>query len=568
MRLPSIHVVALVSLVALTSGLTPAAPFSAVLPDGHSSSEPADMSFDPGRFIYSDSLEFLRSLRARGPTGTDGVARRSTCPDRHWSVVRESVTDASGKKITLEKRVCDSPKVETIPGVPSGSSLADTCDKIDGRESDPKLAVPEGLRRACIARYIYANITSGEIPNGMVADDLIVGDKIPYSANWYPFGSGSTLANPNRTLGILGAHKFQNGDVRSFAPTSDDLLRWVKKGTVERELAKFPTPVLIDILNGKTDPDREDFYAFTRSEQVRINGVRDDFSTGNGILPRWFKAGIWLTNGMCESWSAAATNEPLPHAVRVRKKITSGSASGEVEFTLSAEDYASANAMLYHGLMFDDMDSTDPNKSPEEKKFAALLTSLGYRDMGDQCADDGALKDVLNHGAETSWTPTEQGDPHKKCNDLNFGSAVLVAANKIGAFGDLLYADFEPGRDIWHYPIAAIYLEFAGEAITDPADMQSDRAYGTYRQVPVNFYVLHSNASGSVNKGTFTSVKFPGRLDVTSTGRVIGGRWTSDAMLDYLVDVRAPILRKDNPLSVLKWAERESEKTAETIEIP
>lgn len=498
-----------------------ASSFDSILPGNLSHVEPAQMSFNPDRFIYSDDYKFLKSLSLN-------QKKVNECTPGGWRKSVEKLKDFSGKEVELVNKNCISKKEILISD-----------NEINNKREN--------------AQYIFNHITEGRLPQGVGPQDLIVGNKLPYSADWYPFYKGSTLEKKSGLLGgIFNKKKFQKNDVSEFGPTTQQLIQWNQSGKLSQQLEKYPMPIYIDILNGKTDPSKSDFYEFTRSEQKRLQQERINYKNEHKGLFAGTIVSSWAHDGMCESWSAAAINEPLPKKLLVRKKVNIGNFTETLSFSISPEIVAAANAVLYNRLMFDEMNSLDENKTVSQKERALKLLEEGYRDIGEACRlGTKDFSRYLNEIAFNSNRVKEINDEDgKNCFDLNFGLLVIVALNKIGVYGDLFFADFTSDAGIWHYPIAGLYLEEVGEAQV----LDDDRAHGTYLQKKVVLHLIRSKTTPKVSKGEFAVESFSGRLDLSQSGKILGGRFTTNKVLDYLVDIRQP-KTEGNPLHIIKKLE-------------
>ena len=541
------------------------AAFNAVLPNGMEDVAPENMSFNPNKYVYSDDFAELMSLRA------EGAAIKKICAKDGWKKMTDTVTDASGKSVPLTKYVCVSP-------------------------ADEAITAEERTLRRRNAKFIFDHISEGKdlLPSTANAETIVVGNRIPYSGDWYALDEGATLENPNTGFlsRVFARNRYVKRNVRALGPTTSDLLNWKRKGNLDKHIAALPMPFIIDILNGNTDPKDPDFYAFTKSEQILVRKQKRNFIEGSGWSGLRAKLTLLFSAssaGMCGPWAAASMNEPLPRDYQIKKWLKTSNGTDSIQFSVSAEMIAAANASLYQRLLTVEMDNTDPNKTEAERRRANALIGQGFRRVGEMClykpAADSFSEWFNSRGYNTNLMSTRDGEfAEKNCNDVNFGVLGVSALNKIGVFGDTFFADLTSRNSVWNYPVAGVYVQDLGPA----SNIDSDAALGTFRQHKVNLFIIHGKTHTIVRKGDFAVKKYPGRLDLTKseiTGRerIIGGRFTTPAVIDNMTDVRKPeLLTYDSTggaasvkgslgtikwLGVIKWLENRAAGSSQ-VEIP
>jgi len=228
------------------------------------------------------------------------------------------------------------------------------------------------------------------------------------------------------------------------------------------------------------------------SEKFDIYIGRSDFPLTNyerkrtGIM---YKNNIPEWEGLCHAWAPASYLFSEPHPITVTAK------NGEkIQF-----GSADIKALIMIGM--------DLSKSGEKTKF-----------LGSRCSLD---KENRRFNYESS------------CEDTNAGAFHVVLTNYIGRRNESFVIDRTRDSEVWNQPVEG----YSVEVLKDYRGASRGAANGTAREVVVQTNVRWVGEIENEWKasGTYLQVStYKYRLELDSSGRIIGGAWLSWERPDFI----------------------------------
>lgn len=252
-----------------------------------------------------------------------------------------------------------------------------------------------------------------------------------------------------------------------------------------------------------TSPDKSTAMRMTIQELAELSpSEKYDLLTGRYDYPLKAiagkiadpKASIW--EGMCHGWSPAAINhnEPTPKLLRNPDGIEIPFGSTDIKALLS----------FYYGY---------------------LNTTADNFMIGRRCYKSPFL------------------NSDKDCqNDPNAGAFHVLLANKIGIEGKTFILDLERFEQVWNHPVTSYHSVITGEE-----KPYASAALATTRVVKLRTRIVYLDEGDNdwrpvlgTKKQKYDERTYDYKLELDSSGRIIGGEWISRDRPDFIWTMRKP----------------------------
>lgn len=196
--------------------------------------------------------------------------------------------------------------------------------------------------------------------------------------------------------------------------------------------------------------------------------------------------------GICNGWSAAATNHPEPIAYTAEAQI-----NGEtVQVPFGASDIKALLSYAY-----------------------TSRSGMGYNEavqIGGRC---GISSENYNPNL-----------PAPTCEDVNAGAFHMVIANQIALLQQSFVLDVDSGMEVWNQPVAG----YESQVLNSNEAIYVGAARGTARVVRVRTTLKYVSeikpqfeAVVGTSKQNIEIAQYEYLLDLNTQGEIIGGKWIS-----------------------------------------
>jgi hypothetical protein len=220
--------------------------------------------------------------------------------------------------------------------------------------------------------------------------------------------------------------------------------------------------------------------------------------------------GAWF--GICHGWAPASLAWAEPKAVMIKN------ASG-LEIPFASSDIK-ALLSLY---------SAD---------YARTYTKF----LASRCNED------IKENPESALSP--------ECRDTNAGAFHLVLTNLLGLQKVGFVADVTRDLEVWNQPVSGFKTTIVSESL----GRSRGAARGTVKEVIVEtemYYGQEIQPKWSVAGANIFSKTYNYRLELSKSGKIVGGAWISEDRPDFLWSKTAPVLRDTSAsysASIIKWS--------------
>lgn len=308
----------------------------------------------------------------------------------------------------------------------------------------------------------------------------------PWSGHWWPTFEGSVAHRQSATgtgdVERRGDREYEGSAGDPFKGygfyTADDLA-----GMSENEIFEKLSPIeKLDVIAGRADPSKPDFYANTKRVRAWVRSIIPLFPAQRSY------------HGICAGFAnaAAVLPEPLPY----RQYVT---------YTLS--DHSKANLPVLVG-------------SGDLKALAAYFYAVKIR-------EDGADRNVYE------WVGANGDDvPDASRRGLNAGTMHLLLQNMIRKQNRSFVMDTDVRQAVWNYPIAG-YSSLTSASFAKLSRGTDPRAV---KEVDVRTSVVFVDESspqflnyGYNNDSARFSKRYHYRLELTADDQIVGGTWLLDS---------------------------------------
>ena len=251
--------------------------------------------------------------------------------------------------------------------------------------------------------------------------------------------------------------------------------------------------------------------------------------------------------GICHGWAPASAlyQEPRPVNVTNQDGISVPFGSGDVKGLLS---YYQGNSFLYQLTNVQSpylaLTGNETQEELDSKRTSAGDAIDGQKTpaiiVGNTCIADGR-KRVLS--GEINFKPLEllrrRFDSGCRKDDLNAGAFHVILTNQIGIQKRALIADIDRTGQVWNHPIYTYQsrvlntkrpsFRASREAVKE---LVVQTTIGFAGEVPQSQW--DALGGSDIEKKSLRSLTFKYRVEINANGEIVGGRWVSRYVPDFL----------------------------------